>query len=494
MADLRSRLFAHLHDLPVNFYDVTPVGRLVTRSTTDVEALNDLFTNGIVSILANGLMTLFFLAAMLRLNGHLSIVLATILPLFTVFTLVFRRIITLSQQRGRIVLARINSFIAENVSGIDIVQLFNRQKSNLAVFDDMNSTYNTISKQWVTANAWFLPVIELLGTFSQAALLLMGGYLLHQGQLTVGIIVAFLQYATRFLRPIQEIGERYGVLQSSIVSAERVFALLDTPGEQLGSAESHQWEHDRIEFDHVWFAYKPGQWILRDLCFQVESGETLAVVGHTGAGKTTIVNLLLRFYEPQRGVIRIGGVDIRKISTSELRRQFGLVLQDSYVREGSILENVRFGAQEVDVPQVLRSAEQAGLLAMVNHLPDGLETQIQERGENLSTGQKQIISFARALAHDPKYLILDEATSNIDPETEHNIQRSLYKFLQNRTSIVIAHRLSTVLNADRILVMHKGTLAESGNHDELIAHRGIYWRLYRLQFGEQSYASEQVFG
>ncbi|ADP72791.1 ABC transporter related protein [Rhodomicrobium vannielii ATCC 17100] len=485
MADLRHRIFTHLHRLPVAFYDVTPVGRLVTRATTDVEALNDLYTNGIVSVLANSVMTLCFLAAALHLNSHLSIVLLAFLPLFTIMTLCFRRIITRSQQYGRILLARINSFIAENVGGIDVVHLFNRQKPHLERFDEMNSAYNTTSMQWVTANAWFMPVVEILGTISQAALLFMGAWLLQDGQLSIGVIVAFLQYATLFLRPIQEIGERYGVLQSSVVSAEKVFGLLDMPLSRLqDGGASPALAHAEIEFDHVWFAYKGDEWILQDVSFKVASGESLAIVGHTGAGKTTIVNLLLRFYEPQRGVIRVGGVDIRSIPASSLRNRFGVVLQDTYVREGSILDNLRFGALGDTEAQVHRAAEKTGLLMMADHFSEGLHTQVHERGDNLSSGQKQLIAMARAMARDPDLLILDEATANVDSETEERMQKAVEMFLRGRTSVIIAHRLATILHADNIIVMHKGRVAESGNHRALIHARGLYWRLCQLQYGE----------
>ena len=395
--------------------------------------------------------------------------------------------ITRSQQRVRILIARINAFIAEHVNGITVVQLFNRQQASLAIFDRVNREHMTASKQWVTANAWFLPSIELMGTISQAGLLVMGGYLLHRGHLTIGTLVAFLQYGSRFLRPIQEISERYGVLQTSIVSAEKVFVLLDTA---LPSVREGAFAAPRgpavIEFEHVWFAYKANQWVLRDVSFRIEPGEMLAVVGHTGAGKTTLSNLLLRFYEPQRGTIRIGGIDIREIGLSDLRRQFGVVLQDSYVREGTILDNIRFGSDEMSDAQILRAAKQLGLEDLVSHLPAGLETWIQERGDNLSSGQKQLIAFSRALAHDPHYLVLDEATSNVDLETEARIRRALSLLLGGRTSIVIAHRLSTVLTADRILVMHKGEIAENGTHQELLAIRGLYWRLFQIQFGHQS--------
>lgn len=492
MADLRRKLLRHLHRLPISYYDVTPAGRLVTRLTTDIEALNDLFANGIVALLANAVMTLFFLAAMFRLNWHLTLVLAAVIPVFVVLTTVFRRLITRSQQKVRVLLARINAFIAEHVNGIYVVHLFNRQQPSLETFDAINRAHMVASKEWVTANAWFMPSIELLGTISQAGLLVVGARLLHNGALTIGTLVAFLQYGSRFLRPIQEISERYGVLQTSIVSAEKVFALLDTEApldsEERSAAKPSCAE---IEFRNVWFAYKPERWVLRDVSFTIRAGEMLAIVGHTGAGKTTMSNLLLRFYKPQRGTIHIGGIDIWKIHPSDLRRQFGVVLQDTYVREGTILDNIRFGSEVLTDEDALRAAHQIGLDALLQDLPDGFETWVQERGDNLSAGQKQMIAFARALAHDPQYLLLDEATSNIDLETEARIRGAMSRLLANRTSIVIAHRLSTVLAADRILVMHKGRIAEVGNHEELLARRGLYWRLFQIQFGHLSESEAQ---
>jgi ATP-binding cassette, subfamily B, multidrug efflux pump len=487
MADLRRQLLQHLHRLPISYYDVTPAGRLVTRLTTDIEALNDLFANGIVALLANGVMTIFFLAAMLRVNERLTLVLAAVIPVFLVLSTVFRQIITKSQQRVRILLARINAFIAEHVNGIYVVHLFNRQLPSLEVFDEINRAHMKASKEWVTANAWFMPSVELLGTISQAGLLIVGAYLLRGGHLTIGTLVAFLQYGSRFLRPIQEISERYGVLQTSIVSAEKVFALLDTEApEELPGWALAESRNTAIAFENVWFAYKPGRWVLNDVSFTIREGEMLAIVGHTGAGKTTLSNLLLRFYRPQRGTIRIGGVDIQKMHSSDLRRQFGVVLQDTYVREGTILDNIRFGSEKLSDENARRAARELGLEAMAQHLPDGLDTWVHERGDNLSTGQKQMIAFARALAHDPVYLLLDEATANIDLETEARIRAAMGRLLRGRTSIVIAHRLSTVLTADRILVMHKGRLAEIGNHEELLAMHGLYWRLFQIQFGYQN--------
>jgi ATP-binding cassette, subfamily B, multidrug efflux pump len=491
MVDLRRKLLKHLHRLPISYYDVTPAGRLVTRVTTDIEALNDLFANGIVALLANALMTIFFLVAMFRVSSHLTYVLAAVIPIFLFLSVVFRQAITESQQRARILLARINSFIAEHVNGIYVVHLFNRQLSSLETFDTINREYLEASKEWVTANAWFMPSVELLGTVSQAGLLITGAYLLRGGSLTIGTIVAFLQYGSRFLRPIQEISERYGVLQTSIVSAEKVFALLDTeiPAE-LETHSGAQPDGAGIAFENVWFAYKPTRWVLNDVSFHIRAGEMLAIVGHTGAGKTTLSNLLLRFYRPQRGSIRIGGADIWEMHPSELRRQFGVVLQDTYVREGTILDNIRFGSEVVSDEDARSAAKQIGLEAMMQCLPEGLETWVHERGDNLSTGQKQMIALARALAHDPTYLLLDEATSSIDLETEARIRGAMDRLLEGRTSIVIAHRLSTVLTADRIVVMHKGKVAEVGNHEELLSMRGLYWRLFQIQFGYQ-YRSEE---
>lgn len=495
MAELRRQLLKHLHRLPISFYDVTPAGRLVTRVTTDVEALNDLFANGVVALLANLATTLFFLGVLFWLNWRMTLVLAAVLPLFIVLTMYFRRIITRSQQRVRVLLARINAFIAEHSNGIYVVHLFNRQKTCLGAFDDVNHAYMVAGNEWVTANAWFMPSIGLLGTISQAGLLVTGASLLHGGSLSVGTLVAFLMWGPRYLRPIQDISERYSILQTSIVSAEKVFALLDTEApSEIEEAAQVQSNGVGIEFQNVWFSYKPERWVLEDVSFKIRAGEMLAIVGHTGAGKTTLSNLLLRFYRPQRGTIRVGGADIAQMHSDDLRRQFGVVLQDTYVREGTILDNIRFSSDEISEEDARRAAREIGLEAMMADSPDGLDTWVHERGDNLSTGQKQMIAFARALVLDPNYLMLDEATSNIDVETEARIRGAMGRLFEGRTSIVIAHRLSTVLTADRILVMHKGQLAESGNHEELLAMRGLYWRLFQIQFGFQNRPDEPAKG
>ena len=491
MLELRRRLFDHLQDLEIPFYDANPVGRLVTRVTNDVEALSEIFSNGIVGMLANLMMMLFFLLGMMTLNARLTLLLAGILPIFIVLTVIFRRAVTETQQRARILLARINAFIAEHVNGIAVLQLFNREEESLKRFEDINKKYTDASKGWVTANSWFMPLVELLGTISQGGLMVAGAMLLGGGGLTVGILVAFLQYGAKFLRPIQEISERYGILQASVVSAERVFQLLDQPA----TAREHEGveppipEGAGVEFDHVWFAYQGEDWVLRDTSFRIESGESVAVVGHTGAGKTTLINLLLRFYEPQRGEIRLGGVNIKRLSRETLRKQFGTVLQDTHVHEGTILDNIRLGLDEITERAALDSAERVSLTDSIPGLPDGLNTKVMERGDNLSTGQKQLIGFARALTHDPRVLILDEATSSVDMETEGRIQRAMAGMVAGRTSIIIAHRLSTVLHVDRILVMHKGQVRESGTHAQLMALGGIYRKIYQLQFRREAPAA-----
>jgi len=343
-------------------------------------------------------------------------------------------------------------------------------------------------KDTIVAYGWFYPVVEFLSMLALAAILSYGGYWVEHRGITIGVVVAFLQYATRFFRPIQDLSEKYNILQSAMASSERVFKLLDTKVEidVPASAPQHLPETAAgIEFDGVWFAYKDEDWVLRDVSFRIEPGETVAVVGHTGAGKTTLISLLLRFYDIQKGSIRVGGIDVRRLDPLELRRRFGVVLQDPYLFTGSIEDNIRLGTDGITREEIVAAAEQVNLMDFIRSLPDGFQQPIRERGSSLSTGQKQLISFARALAHNPRFLILDEATSSVDTETELRVREALANMVEGRTSIVIAHRLSTIQRADRILVMHKGQLRESGDHQELLALRGIYWKLYQLQYKDQ---------
>jgi len=344
-------------------------------------------------------------------------------------------------------------------------------------------------KDAILAYGWFYPVVEFLSMLALAGILAYGGFRVQRGALTLGVVVAFLQYGLRFFRPIQDLSEKYNILQGAMASAERIFKLVDTPAGILAPPDPRPApDSARIEFDDVSFAYKGEDWVLRNVSFTIEPGETIAVVGHTGAGKTTLISLLLRFYDVQTGVIRVGGSDVRDLDPRELRRQFGVVLQDPYLFTGTLEDNIRLGTHGIGREDVEEAAEQVNLMDFINSLPDGFEQPIRERGSGLSTGQKQLISFARALAHNPRFLILDEATSSVDTETEFRVREALSRMVEGRTSIIIAHRLSTIQRADRILVMHKGRLRESGTHQQLLAQRGIYWKLYQLQYKDQEVA------
>jgi ATP-binding cassette subfamily B protein len=368
-----------------------------------------------------------------------------------------------------------------------VLQLFNREERSRREFEKINRDHMLAFKDSITAYGWFYPVVEFLGMMALAMLLAYGGFRIRQGALTLGILVAFFQYGLRFFRPIQDLSEKYNILQGAMAASERIFKLLDSKPAIVSPADPAPFPAGPvgIEFDHVWFAYKSEDWVLRDISFTVQPGETIAIVGHTGAGKTTLTNLLLRFYDVQRGAIRIGGVDVRAFDLAELRRQFGVVLQDPYLFTGTVDSNIRLGTETVTPPDVRRAAGEVNLLDYIESLPARFETPVRERGSGFSTGQKQLISFARALAHNPRILILDEATSSVDTDTELRVREALSRMVTNRTSLVIAHRLSTIQRADRIIVMHKAQLREIGTHQQLLAQRGIYWKLYQLQYKEQ---------
>jgi len=487
MFDLRKQLMAHLQHLDLEFYDRNPVGRLVTRVTTDVDVLNDLFASGLVTILGDLLALTFIVAIMFQLSPLLTGIMLAAMPPVILTTMVFRRSVTQSYRRIRIAIAKISSYLQEHVTGIAVLQLFNRERRSCREFEDVNREHMNAYKDAITAYGWFYPVVELISMLALAAILILGGFRVQSGRLTLGVVVAFLQYGLRFFRPIQDLSEKYNILQSAMASSERIFKLLDTRATVLAPAlpKAAPATIATIEFDQVWFAYKGEDWVLRDVSFQIEPGETIAVVGHTGAGKTTLISLLLRFYDVQKGSIRMGGVPLRDFDPLELRRQFGVVLQDPYLFTGTLEENIRLGTEGIGDGEVEAAAAQVNLLDFVRSLPEGFSHAIRERGSGLSTGQKQLISFARALAHNPRYLILDEATSSVDTETELRVREALNRMVEGRTSIVIAHRLSTIQRANRILVMHKGQLRETGTHQELLAQRGIYWKLYQLQYKDQ---------
>jgi ATP-binding cassette, subfamily B, multidrug efflux pump len=486
MFDLRRQIMRHLQELDVSFYDRNPVGRLVTRVTTDVDVLNELFASGLVTIMGDLLTLTFIVAVMFNLSPMLTLIMLAVMPLVVLVTVQFRRAVATSYRRIRVAIAKINSYLQEHVTGIIVLQLFNRERKSSEEFDRVNREHMVAFKDTISAYGWFYPLVEFLGTLALAAILSYGAYRIDTGALTLGVVVAFLQYSLRFFRPIQDLSEKYNILQSAMASAERIFKLLDTRPEVLAPRSSKGIpENARIEFDHVWFAYKDEDWVINDVTFSIEPGQSVAVVGHTGAGKTTLTSLLLRFYDVQRGAIRVGGIDVREFDPRDLRRHFGVVLQDPYLFTGSIEENIRLGTASITREQIRFASEQVNLLDFIQSLPEGFDQPIRERGSGLSTGQKQLISFARALAHNPRFLILDEATSSVDTETEFRVRDALSRMVEGRTSIIIAHRLSTIQRADRILVMHKGRLRESGTHHELLALRGIYWKLYQLQYKDQ---------
>ncbi len=487
MFDLRRELMTHLQRSDIAFFDRNPIGRLVTRVTTDVEALNELFASGLVAMLGDVLTLGFIIAIMYRLNPALTGLMLAVMPFVVLTTMLFRRTVTHSYRRIRIAIARINAYLQEHMVGIVVLQLFNRERKSREEFDVINRQHMDAFKDTIQAYGWFYPVVELLATTAMASTIAYGGWRVGTGAMTLGVVAAFLQYGMRFFRPIQDLSDKYNILQAAMASSERVFKLLDTHPEILAPESPQKVLAPRpdIEFDHVWFAYKDDDWVLRDVSFRIEPGETIAIVGHTGAGKTTMISLLLRFYDVQRGAIRIGGVDIRQVDPLELRRHFGVVLQDPYLFTGTIEDNIRLGTEGIGREDIEEAAEQVNLMDFVRSLPQGLEQPIRERGNSLSTGQKQLISFARALAHRPRFLILDEATSSVDTDTEFRVRDALERMVEGRTSIIIAHRLSTIQRANRILVMHKGRLRESGSHQELLAVRGIYYKLYQLQYKDQ---------
>jgi ATP-binding cassette subfamily B multidrug efflux pump len=491
MFDLRRELMEHLQRLDVAYYDRNPVGRLITRVTTDVDALNELWASGLVTILGDLLALGFVFIVMLRLSPGLTMMLLAVMPLVILVTARFRSYVQQSYRQVRVAIARINSYLQEHVSGIAVVQLFNREQRSAAEFERINRDHMEAWIDAIQAYGWFYPVIEFLGMFSLALLLGYAGFRISSGALSFGILVAFFQYGMRVFRPIQDLSERYNVLQSAMAAGERIFKLLDTPVLVTSPAQPRPFPKlpVPVEFDHVWFAYNEEDWVLRDVSFRVEPGETVAVVGHTGAGKTTLTNLLLRMYDIQRGSIRIGGIDIREFALDDLRRYFSVVLQDPYLFTGTVDSNIRLGTELIDDAAVEEASGQVNLLEFVRTLPDQFAHPVRERGSGFSTGQKQLITFARALAHNPRFLILDEATSSVDTETELRVRAALERLVEGRTSLVIAHRLSTIQRASRILVMHKGQLRESGTHQELLAQRGIYWKLYQLQYRDQEIVS-----
>ena len=493
MYDMRREIFGHLQRLPMSYFDRNPVGRLVTRVTTDVDALNDLFAAGVVTMINDFFLLVVMAALLFAMDRRLALDTLAVLPGILIVTLIFRKYVRDANRRIRTAIARINAFLQEYISGMSVVQLFNRGQKAEEEFSKRNRDNMLAWRDAILAYALFYPGVEFLSFATIALIYWSGGNRILHGALTIGVLTEFTMYAQRFFRPIQDLSEKFNILQSAMAASERIFKLLDEPVTIQSDPHAVPLVGPRgeIEFRNVWFSYRnvpepaDEDWVLRDLSFRVEPGQTFAIVGHTGAGKTTLISLLLRFYDIQRGQILLDGKDIRTIELQDLRRQFGIVLQDPFLFTGTIETNVRLGTQSIEDATVDRALEEVGLGQFIRALPDGAATTVNERGSTLSVGQRQLINFARALAHNPRFLILDEATSSVDTKTELQIREALSRLLSGRTALVIAHRLSTIQHADRILVFHKGRLREQGAHQELLAQRGIYFRLYQLQYKEQ---------
>ena len=505
MFDLRMEIYRHLQRLDLGFYDRNPVGRLMTRVTSDVDTLNELFTSGVVTVFRDVFMLAGIMIVLLWMDWRLALVTFAVLPAIAWVTHWFRLNARESYRRVRLQIARINAFLQENISGMATVQLFRREGRNFGQFERINRAHRDANLESIFYYATFYPAIEVLGAVATALIIWYGGGRALQDTVELGALVAFLQYSQRFFKPISDLSEKFNILQSAMASSERIFGLLDTPveiasppapgaaafpapGLTAGPGLAPSRGGGRIRFEHVWFAYRDDEYVLRDVSFEVASGERVGVVGATGAGKTTLINLLMRFYDVDRGRITVDGADIRDIPLPELRQRFGLVLQDVYLFSGSVRENIRLGHDAIGDAEVRAAARSVHADRFIARLPAGLDSEVGERGATLSVGQRQLLSFARALAFAPEVLLLDEATSSVDTDTERLIQDALHILMAGRTTIAIAHRLSTVQDMDQILVFHKGELREAGTHQQLLARRGLYHTLYQLQYRDQERA------
>ncbi len=533
--DMRRDIFRHMQRMHIGFFDTHPVGRLVTRITSDVDAINEMFTAGVLAIVDDFLNLTVMAALMLAINWRLALLAFAVLPLILIVTRLFRDHVRESYRRVRTAIGRINSFTQEHISGMSVVQLFNREQRAFDDFEDVNRQHMIAFIDTIFAYALFYPAVDILSMTAIALVIWRGGFGVLAGVVTIGVLNMFIQYSLRFWRPIQDMSDKYNILQSAMAAGERIFKLLDTPPEIVNPAVPLRGDgSNRIEFRHVWFTYqklteaqqaavaaalkgtspqglKPEdskaqlaarlkscpdtiadlaaidgvEWILKDVSFTVEPGQTVAIVGHTGAGKTTLTSLMMRFYEVTAGQILLDGVDLRQHDLTALRQHFAVVLQDPFLFTGTLAENIRFGNEAITDSDLRRAARDVNVLDFIESLPRQFDEPVQERGNSLSTGQKQLINFARALAFNPRILILDEATSSVDTDTELRIRGALERMVEGRTSVLIAHRLSTVQRAETILVMHKGQLREMGSHQELLAQRGLYWKLYQLQYKDQ---------
>ena len=485
MFDLRMAIYGHLQRLDLKYFDRNPVGRLMTRVTSDVDVINDLFTSGVVTIFSDIFTLAGIMVILVWMNWRLAIVAFIVLPLIGLVTQWFRRNVRETYRVVRGWIARINAFLQENITGMTTVQLFRREALSYSRFDDIDRKHRDANIESIFYYAVFYPAIEAIGALSLALIIWYGGLRVMSSTLTLGALVAFAQYSGRFFRPISDMSEKFNVMQSAMASSERIFKLLDEPvviHSPEAPARMSRTAPGHIVFEHVWFAYSAEDWVLKDVSFEVRPGQRVGIVGATGSGKTTLINLLLRFYDVQRGRITVDGIDIRKLELADLRRLFSLVLQDVHLFSGTIADNIRLGSPEIDAERVRAAARAVHADSFIERMTGGYEAAVAERGSTLSVGQKQLLSFARALAFDPRVLILDEATSSVDTETELLIRDALSVLMAGRTTIAIAHRLSTIQDMDKILVLHKGALRESGTHQELLAARGIYFKLFELQY------------
>lgn len=485
--DLRRKIFDHITNLNLKYFDTNPIGRLVTRVTSDVEVLFEVFSSGIVTAFGDIFLIIGIVAFMFALDVELTFVTLAVLPVLIYATSVFRRKVRDSFRKIRILIARLNSFIQEHISGVSIVQYFNRERQTIADFEEINREHTDQNIRSVFYYAVFFPIVELIGAIAMGLIIWYGGGQVVQGAVSVGVIIAFLQYTEMFFRPIRDLSEKYNILQQAMASSERIFEVLDYESPVRDPKDPVKLDDVKgnIEFRNVSFGYNPDEYVIRNINFDIKAGEKVAFVGATGAGKSTIINLLCRFYDVNEGQIYLDGIDLRNLKLGELRENIAIVLQDVFLFRGDIKSNINLGKTSISDKQIDEAVRNVGLQTFIDSLPNKLNTEVLERGASFSTGQKQLISFARALAYDPKILILDEATSSVDTHTEILIQEAIKKLIEGRTSIIIAHRLSTIQKCDKIIVMHKGEIKEMGTHQELLEKGGLYHKLYQLQYKEE---------